>query len=156
MTSVLDTSAKSVIEFRVMDNKDTGNQRKTRKVVRFADVLKELREAKRLSQRALAERAGLTPLRISRLENGHIDPRLRELANLAEELSVNLDRLVFGDDPVRRGRLEGLFEELRRRGDAATLRVVERMLEGILGPWTTVSGEPLRPPFQGEGRGSWR
>ncbi len=58
----------------------------------------ELRRAKGLTQDALGKRAGLTPIRISRVENGHVTPSLAVLVRWAKALDVELYQLFFVED----------------------------------------------------------
>jgi len=50
-----------------------------------------------LSQRALAERAGVGYVLVARLELGQTDPRLSTLRRLAEALNVTVGELVDGE-----------------------------------------------------------
>jgi DNA-binding XRE family transcriptional regulator len=50
--------------------------------------LREIREARFLSQAELAERAGLARLSVIRIEKGHVRPRLWTVRRLAETLGV--------------------------------------------------------------------
>ena len=63
--------------------------------------LKEWRERRLLTQRELAERVGVTPGTINRIERGVHRPRLATVRRLAEALGVDPDDLVEwgGDDP---------------------------------------------------------
>jgi transcriptional regulator with XRE-family HTH domain len=56
--------------------------------------LKELREAKGLTQEALAKRAGCSRAYLSRLEMGLHDPPLSRLQALAKALRVTVAELV--------------------------------------------------------------
>jgi len=56
----------------------------------IADILKDTRERKGLSQRALAKLAGLPQGQISRIENGAVDLRLSSLIALARALDLEL------------------------------------------------------------------
>src|ERR1039458_6083997 len=55
--------------------------------------LRELREAKGLSQRDVEDRAGLFRCHVSRIENGHVSPTLPVLERWAEALDVELREL---------------------------------------------------------------
>ncbi|SPE34022.1 Putative HTH-type transcriptional regulator (modular protein) [Acidobacteriia bacterium SbA2] len=68
----------------------------TRGVTWFAGRLRELRNARGLSQNALAERAELDHTYISRLEKGRINPTVVVLERLARGLEVGLDKLLHG------------------------------------------------------------
>lgn len=54
------------------------------------------RAARGLSQRALAEKAGVGPVLVARLELGQTDPRLTTLRRLAEALNLTVGELVDG------------------------------------------------------------
>ena len=97
----------------------------------FAATLAKLRESRRLGQRELAKQTEIAAVRISRLENDRIDPRLRELVVLAERFDVTLDRLVFGEETAAT-RLDRLVRALHQQGDDRLVAVVERMLEGLV------------------------
>ncbi len=60
----------------------------------FADSLRELRTAKNLSQRELAERMFVTRPTVARWENGSRLPDVSMIYRLAECLDVNVDRLL--------------------------------------------------------------
>jgi transcriptional regulator with XRE-family HTH domain len=62
----------------------------------IAETLKQWRAVRGLSQRALAERAGVGYVIIARLELGQTDPRLSTLRRLAEALNVTVGELVDG------------------------------------------------------------
>ena len=61
----------------------------------IAKRLRELREAKGLSQSAIQDQAGLSHAHISRIENGHSTPSLRVVERWAEALDVELYQLFF-------------------------------------------------------------
>jgi len=56
--------------------------------------LKKLRSERGLSQRALAERAGISREYLARLETARQDPTLTTLEKLAHALRVDVTRLV--------------------------------------------------------------
>jgi transcriptional regulator with XRE-family HTH domain len=62
--------------------------------------LKELREAKDLSQGDIEKRSGLLRMYISRVENGHTVPAIETLERFARALEVPLYHLVYeGQEP---------------------------------------------------------
>jgi transcriptional regulator with XRE-family HTH domain len=69
----------------------------------IAEQLKAWRTGRALSQRALAERAGMPYPMVARLELGATDPRLSTLERLAEALGVTVGDLVDGS-PTKRAR----------------------------------------------------
>ena len=63
---------------------------KANRAIRLAFEIRELREARGLSQRELAERVGTTQSAIARLEAGNISPSLPTLDRVAEALGAEL------------------------------------------------------------------
>jgi transcriptional regulator with XRE-family HTH domain len=66
----------------------------------ICDRLRELREAKDLSQGDIEKRTGLLRCYISRVENGHTVPAIETLEKFARALEVPLYQLFYdGDKP---------------------------------------------------------
>jgi len=62
------------------------------------DRLRKVRDERLLSQRELAERAGLSPTTIQKLESGRVDePHPRTIRKLADALEVDANELVRGE-----------------------------------------------------------
>ena len=59
-----------------------------------AQKIKELRSRRGYSQEELAERSGLSPRTVQRIENGETEPRGDSLARLAAALDVTVDDLA--------------------------------------------------------------
>jgi transcriptional regulator with XRE-family HTH domain len=59
--------------------------------------LREVRLARGLSLRALAQRVGVSPSLISQVETGRARPSVRTLYAIASELRISLDELLFPD-----------------------------------------------------------
>ncbi len=68
----------------------------------IADAVREWRQTRGLSQRALAERAGVGYVLIARLELGQTDPRLSTLERLAEALGVSVPELFTPPSKAKR------------------------------------------------------
>jgi transcriptional regulator with XRE-family HTH domain len=62
----------------------------------FAANLRRRRTAAGLSQQQLADRTGLHPTEISRLERAVREPRLGTMVRLARGMNVGLESLVTG------------------------------------------------------------
>jgi len=62
----------------------------------IAEQVRAWRGVRGLSQRALAERAGMPYPMVARLELGQTDPRLSTLRRLAKALNVTVGELVDG------------------------------------------------------------
>ena len=75
--------------------------------------LRELREAKKMSQGDIERRTGLIRAYTSRVENGHTVPGVLTLEKYAGALSVPLYRFFADDEPVKKLKL------LTSRSDAA-------------------------------------
>ncbi|MGD0052190.1 MAG: helix-turn-helix transcriptional regulator [Vulcanimicrobiaceae bacterium] len=66
-------------------------------LARIGARVRELRAVSGLTQRVVAERAGLSRASIANVEAGRQNLRLRQLAALATALGVQVDRLVTGE-----------------------------------------------------------
>ena len=60
----------------------------------IGEQVRAWRAARGLSQRALAEKAGVGAVLVARLELGQTDPRLSTLAKLAEGLGLTVPELL--------------------------------------------------------------
>jgi transcriptional regulator with XRE-family HTH domain len=63
--------------------------------------IRELREAKNLSQGDIERRTGLVRAYTSRVEHGHIVPSIETLEKYAHALEIPLYRLFTDEDPVK-------------------------------------------------------
>lgn len=81
-------------------------------VKHFGNRLREARIAAALSQSELEELSGIPKARLSRYENGHVEPSIQTLARLARALNVS-EASLLGD---RHAILEGFFAVLAERG----------------------------------------
>jgi transcriptional regulator with XRE-family HTH domain len=78
----------------------------------FGIRLREARLAAGLSQSELEELSGIPKARLSRYENGHVEPSIQTLARLAKALNVS-EASLLGD---QRAILEHFFAVLQERG----------------------------------------
>lgn len=78
----------------------------------FGNRLREARVEAGLSQSELEELSGIPKARLSRYENGHVEPSIQTLARLARALNVS-EASLLGD---HRAILEGFFGVLTERG----------------------------------------
>jgi transcriptional regulator with XRE-family HTH domain len=62
----------------------------------FARNLRSRRHAAGMSQEQLADRTGLHPTEISRLERAAREPRLGTMLKLAKGLDIGIEKLVAG------------------------------------------------------------
>lgn len=63
----------------------------------MGERLREARQGRSLSLRALADRLGVSPSLISQIETGRANPSVSTLYAIAAELDVSLDELLFND-----------------------------------------------------------
>lgn len=68
----------------------------------FADRIKSLRKAKKVTQSDISELLGVTKTQVSDLENGKTTTSIERLCTLADYFDVSLDYLVGrSNDPKR-------------------------------------------------------
>lgn len=61
----------------------------------IADSLRRLRKAKGLTQQKLAEKAGVSMIVVTKIEQGSTkDPSMSSLVKMADTLEVSLDELI--------------------------------------------------------------
>ena len=82
----------------------------------FGNRLREARLGAGLSQSELEELSGIPKARLSRYENGHVEPSIQTLARLARALNVS-EASLLGDE---RGAMEQFFNVLSERGVTVT------------------------------------
>jgi Zn-dependent peptidase ImmA (M78 family)/transcriptional regulator with XRE-family HTH domain len=92
----------------------------------LAENLKRLRNAKGLSQAAMADLIGLSRENYRRIETGSAEPRASTLLNIAEALSVTLNELLA---PVRRLQAVRYRATKKHTGRENVLANVSRWLE---------------------------
>jgi transcriptional regulator with XRE-family HTH domain len=78
----------------------------------FGQRLREARVNSGLSQSDLEDLSGIPKARLSRYENGHVEPSIQTLARLSRALNVS-EASLLGDD---RAVLEDFFQILYDRG----------------------------------------
>ena len=77
----------------------------------IGDRLREMREAKKLSQGDIEKRTGLLRCYISRVENGHTVPSLDTLAKIAQALDLPLAQFFAEDSLGREMNTQKLTDE---------------------------------------------
>lgn len=109
----------------------------------IGDHLREVRQARGLSLRALAERLGVSPSLISQVETGRARPSVRTLYAMANELGISLDELMFPDAPPDTGNGSGREIDLpadpvQRAGN----RKIIRLASGVVWERLTTASIP--------------
>lgn len=128
-------------------------------VKHFGHRLREARILASLSQSELEELSGIPKARLSRYENGHVEPSIQTLARLARALNVSQASLL-GD---RRAILEGFFAVLADRGvrvetpdqGVRLAHAVADMVQALGGMESFAPGSSAVEPSPVEKVGSW-
>jgi transcriptional regulator with XRE-family HTH domain len=84
----------------------------------LGSVIKEGRDALRLTQRGLAELVGVKASHIAYIENGHRNPSLALLRRLADALGLNRKELLFLSHPDAKYLMDEEDASSRKRDDA--------------------------------------
>ena len=90
-------------------------------LVTFGRRLKHLRRARGLTLAELGDRVGRAPSVLSLIENGHREPRLSLVEQLASALSVPVGELLSKQPPSRRAQLEIAIDQAQRDPSYASL-----------------------------------
>lgn len=98
---------------------------------RFGAHIKALRDARHLTQEALAERSDLSVDAIRRIERGAFSPSLNTVDGLAKGLDVSLASLFGSFDRGRRDEVEEIADLLATRS-AREVRTVWRVVRALL------------------------
>ena len=122
----------------------------------FGNRLREARVGAGLSQSELEELSGIPKARLSRYENGHVEPSIQTLARLARALNVS-EASLLGD---QRAVMEDFFDVLDERGvqisskeqghrlAQAVADMVQALggIESVAGPAIEASAPESSPP----------
>jgi len=98
----------------------------------FTKRLIALRKKRNLTQEGLGKRIGLTKTQIYRYEKGSSQPTLEVIKNLAIELRISTDYLIFGDDGRKPDESLAMLLESISQLDPDEKHVIKEMVEGIL------------------------
>jgi transcriptional regulator with XRE-family HTH domain len=88
----------------------------------FAERLKSLREARKLTQARLSELLAVDPRVYNRWERGLATPQLDTVVKIAQLLQVSMDELVGLDAPesapaIHNPKLAGLYQQVDKLSD---------------------------------------
>jgi len=100
---------------------------------RFGDHIRELRQARSLTQQELAEQSALSVDAIRRIERGVLSPSLDTLQKLSRGLRLSLSTLFQGMDAESRDEVAELCDYLGHLGEEeleTAWRVIQAMFEG--------------------------
>jgi transcriptional regulator with XRE-family HTH domain len=126
----------------------------------FGQRLRESRVAAGLSQSELEDISGIPKARLSRYENGHVEPSIQTLARLSRALNVS-EATLLGD---QRAILEDFFNVLYDRGvritssshGARIANAIADLLESVsASDGQAAAGEAVDPSVDGSAAGSF-
>ncbi len=103
--------------------------------LRFAALvgfrLAERRRGHHWTQKQLADRARTTPMRLSRIENGHVPPTLQEAVRLAEAFGTTLDDLWVRRPDGAETPWLAKIQPIEQAATEEEFRVFSRLLEAL-------------------------
>jgi transcriptional regulator with XRE-family HTH domain len=112
----------------------------------FGTRLREARVAAGLSQSELEELSGIPKARLSRYENGHVEPSIQTLARLSKALNVS-EASLLGDE---RAALEEFYSVLGSRGvEILTKEQAQRLGNAVADMVNAVGGVDKVAPTGG-------
>jgi transcriptional regulator with XRE-family HTH domain len=114
------------------EDMDTLELARTLIIMGFPERLSAIRKKRGLTQKSLAEVAGLSHIQVHRYENGSAQPTLEAIKRLAVALAVSTDELIF--DENERGPSDDLrlqFEAVSAFGESDR-KVVKEVLDGLI------------------------
>lgn len=76
------------------------------------DRIKQIREVENLSQRAFAQRIGISGPSVARLESGENNPGEQTIRAICSEFGIRREWLEFGHEPMKAADLDGAPETL--------------------------------------------
>jgi transcriptional regulator with XRE-family HTH domain len=122
----------------------------------FGQRLREARVAAGLSQSELEDISGIPKARLSRYENGHVEPSIQTLARLSRALNVS-EAALLGD---QRAILEDFFQVLHDRGvritsseqGAKVAHAIADLLETVTVKGDRSAADVILPPAEPEAR----
>lgn len=76
------------------------------KVQRLGEILREIREAKEMTQYATAVRAGMTQATLKRIEEDDRDPAFSSMRKICASLGVSIDEISRRMAPVELAQVE--------------------------------------------------
>lgn len=122
----------------------------------IGERLRDVREAKHLSQGDIERRSGLLRCYISRIENGHTVPAIETLEKLARAMEVPLYQLFYGgEEPPQAPELPKHFKRDKKLWGATgkDARTLRKFL-GVLSQMTVDDRELLLSVAEKMARGS--
>lgn len=94
--------------------------------------VKEIRKTRQLSQERLAEKVGLEPKQISRIEGGKSSPSMDTLEAIARELQVEMKDLLDYQHLQKEVNIEDQAIQILRMMDDKTKRLAIRILRTLV------------------------
>lgn len=64
--------------------------------MRFGNAMRTMRKRKGIKQEDFARLIGLSRITVSRIEKGHVEPRISKAMKIAKELGFSIDEVMNG------------------------------------------------------------
>lgn len=111
-----------------------GRRAESQELVALGERIRERRMEMRLSQEALAEKAGISANTVSRIEGGQMAMGIGTFINLVQAMDADADSLlgiITGPGKKRHGDIFYLISHLREPEREIVLRTVEALVESL-------------------------
>jgi transcriptional regulator with XRE-family HTH domain len=108
-----------------------------------AKMIRTLRLQKRLSQKDLEKKSGISRCYLSRLENGHLAPSLDTLSKIAVALDVSIAQFFTEDSPAARQKLYDADLHFMQKLQPFTAKLNQRDRASLLALVRRFAGSPL-------------
>lgn len=125
----------SSVEPFVVEEVDSSAERLERLRRTVGERIRRLRQARALSQEALAARGGLSVDSVRRIERGVFSPSLETLSKIARGLEISLQTMFERIDSGEEDPSAGLCDFLRTRSETE-VRVADRVLRSLFSAMT--------------------
>ena len=113
-----------------------GNRVMSRELMELGERVRSRRESAHLSQETLAEKAGISPNTVCRIEGGQMAMSIRTFVKLVKALGVDANQLL-GEEILELGKSEGLRDIVERtkllgQGEQDIVeRTMKALIEGL-------------------------
>ena len=116
-----------------MDNYNNPKEEDVKELKLFGMRMKELRTVKKLSQELLADRVGISPKYMSRIEMGLHFPSFDIITKLANALQVEVkDFFEFAHEAKNIKELKEFIRDLLNEADEERLRLAVKVLRALM------------------------
>ena len=94
-------------------------------------LIKEARLAMGLTREVFAERVDISPRYLANIENSNKNPSFKVVIDIARELSLSIDEVIFHEKSLAKDRKTELIEKINRC-DENSLEILEVLTNALL------------------------